>query len=144
MKFLEELIRQAISEGKFDDLDGEGKPLSLKENPLEDPEWRIANKILADSGFAPGWIQKRREIEDDLDSARKELQLSWEWFQDFKTGNELEGSKKSKWDRSLAHFQEQVGRLNKRITAYNLETPSPQVHRNYIDSASEIEKIVLG
>ena len=46
-------------------MEGEGKPLTLKENPLEDPEWRLANKILADSGFAPGWIQKRREIEDD-------------------------------------------------------------------------------
>ena len=144
MKFLEELIRQAVSEGKFDNLEGEGKPLSLKENPLEDPEWHLANKILADSGFAPGWIQKRREIEDDLDSARKKLRLSWEHFQGFKTGSEPEASLQSKWERSLAHFQEQVGRLNKRISAYNLETPSPQVQRKYIDSTSEIEKIVSG
>jgi len=144
MNYLEEIIRQAINEGKFANLEGEGKPLSLKENPLEDPEWRLANKILADSGFAPGWIQERREIEDDLNSALKELQRSWEWFQDFKTDSEPVIYTQSEWDRSLARFKEQVERLNKRITAYNLETPSPQVHRNYIDSASEIEKIVSG
>ena len=42
---IEEQIRRAIQEGKFDDLPGKGKPLKLDENPFEESEWRMANKI---------------------------------------------------------------------------------------------------
>ena len=144
MNYLEELIRQAINEGKFDNLEGEGKPLTLEENPLEDPERRLANKILADSGFAPGWIQKRREIEDDLNSARIELLRAWEWFQARQAEGDPEPLTQSEWDRSLARFQKQVGRLNISISAYNLETPGPQFQRTKINFSAELERIKSG
>ena len=42
---IEEIIRRAIQEGKFDDLPGKGEPLQLDDNPHEDPEWRAAHHI---------------------------------------------------------------------------------------------------
>ena len=47
----DEAIRKAMEEGKFDNLPGKGKPLKLDEDPFEDPEWRLANKMLKEGGY---------------------------------------------------------------------------------------------
>ncbi len=36
---IDEIIRQAMREGAFDNLPGKGKPLELIENPYLDREW---------------------------------------------------------------------------------------------------------
>ena len=144
MNALEELIRQAINEGKFDHLAGEGKPLSLEDNPLEDPQWRLANKILADSGFAPGWIQKKREIEGDFTDALKGLQLAWGRFRSLDDGQAGDSFNKTVWRDALERFHKQVDQLNKRIRVYNLEAPSPQFQRKRINPQAEIERITSG
>ena len=63
MPNIEEHIRQAMQAGKFDDLPGKGKPLSLDENPLADPEWQLAFHMLKDAGFSLPWIESLKEIE---------------------------------------------------------------------------------
>ena len=81
MTNIEEHIRRAMEEGKFEDLPGKGEPLNLEENPLEDPEWRMANHILRSSGFTLPWIETYREIEQVLEVARKSLLRTWTWRQ---------------------------------------------------------------
>ncbi|MEA3440806.1 MAG: DUF1992 domain-containing protein [Chloroflexota bacterium] len=57
MTGIEEHIRRAMEEGKFDDLPGKGKPLRLDHNPHEDPQWRTAYRMLRNSGFTLPWIE---------------------------------------------------------------------------------------
>lgn len=64
--FVERRIREALEQGLFDHLPGHGQPLDLgAENPFEDPDWRVAYRILKNAGFAPRWIELGRELEAD-------------------------------------------------------------------------------
>ncbi len=103
---IEEQIRRAMQEGKFDDLPGQGKPLRLEENPFEDPDMRMANHLLRSAGFTLPWIEKKREIEALSGQARRSLRQSWEWrqtaLQAHSPGNFIE----SEWQRACAAFRE--------------------------------------
>src|SRR5262245_28876880 len=61
-------IREAIEAGEFDNLDGAGQPLDLSENPYEDPDWRTAHRLLRNAGFAPSWIEERKDIDAELEA----------------------------------------------------------------------------
>src|SRR3954453_18514330 len=62
----ERKIREAMEEGAFDQLEGTGRPISLEENPYEDPAQRMAHRILRNNGFAPAWILESKEIDTDI------------------------------------------------------------------------------
>lgn len=66
----EQKIRQAMREGAFNNLSGEGKPLDLEENPYEDPAQRMGHRLLKNNGFAPEWIEEAKEIEKAIQSGR--------------------------------------------------------------------------
>jgi len=78
---IDEIIRQAMKEGKFDDLPGKGKPLNLDQNPHQDPEWRVAHHLLKSGGFSLPWIERLGEIDEELGGARSSLAISRDWQQ---------------------------------------------------------------
>ncbi len=58
---VEERIRKAQKEGRFNNLPGRSKPLKFE--PDQGPEeWRMANKILKNAGFVPPAVELRKEI----------------------------------------------------------------------------------
>lgn len=62
---------------------GKGKPLGWlqePENPYVPPEQRLSFKILADAGFAPEWIEARRELTRTLDEAERFAQRHITWL----------------------------------------------------------------
>ena len=77
MSNVEEHIRRAMQEGKFDDLPGKGKPLHWEENPNQDPEMRLAYHLLRSSGYTLPWIETLREIDRDIEAARGDLRRGW-------------------------------------------------------------------
>jgi DnaJ homolog subfamily C member 28 len=135
----DEQIRRAMEEGQFEDLPGKGRPLKLEEDPLEDPEWRMAHHMLRSSGYSLPWIEVRREIESGLESARQDLARAWERRQT----SQLTPNSLSRWEAAQASFCEAVAELNKRILSYNLEAPSMQLHLRAMDAEAEIKKITL-
>ena len=139
MRALEEILQQAIKEGKFKDLSGKGQPLELNENPLEDPEKRLVNKILANSGFSPAWIEDRREIESELEQSRDQLRAARGLFKE--AASEDRHHNMIEWEKALDRFREQVTALNKRIESYNLEAPLIQLHLTKVDIRAEVDRI---
>lgn len=99
---VERRIREAMEQGDFDALPGEGKPLDLEVNPYEDPELSMAHRMLKNAGMAPAWIEERRDIDRAVEQARQRL---------------VRGG-----DRQA--FASEVARLNSRILSYNLKVPS--------------------
>ncbi len=138
---IEDQIRRAMEEGQFDNLPGKGKPLKLDENAFEDPEWRMAHKIMKDAGFSLPWIENRKEIEDDLETARAGLKRAWAWRQGGLANKQTRAYVEAEWQRAVTAFREKIVTLNKRIFSYNLEVPSPQFQRRMIDVEREIEEI---
>jgi hypothetical protein len=139
MTDIEESIRRAIEEGKFKDLPGEGKPLLLEDNPYENPEWRLAHHILRSSGFTLPWIERRREIENELEETRAALQRAKAWQEADVSQGISSVDKDAEWQRAVADFYRAVEAINKKILAYNLEAPSEQFHLRPVNAQAELQ-----
>ena len=140
-KSVEEIIRRAMQEGKFDDLPGKGKPLQLDQNPHEDPEWHAAYYILKSGGFSLPWIESLNEIETNLLNVRKALSQAWKWRKGA-SGDQIEPQLlETEWERSVDTFQEQVESINKQIRSYNLEVPNVRFQLPLVNANQEIERI---
>jgi len=140
MNSLEEQIRKAIEEGKFDDLPGKGKPLHLDDNPHADPDWALAYHVLQSSGYTLPWIETRKEIEADLEAARANLRRAWEWKQRALEQGKPEILVEAEWRRASKAFIEQIESINHRIKTYNLEVPSSQFQLPKVLVEAEILK----
>ena len=142
MPNIEEHLRRAMEEGKFDNLPGKGKPFRLDEiNPHADPEWDLAYRMLKESGFSLPWIETIREIEGDIEAARKDMQIAWEWKQNALAVSQPGSYVSAEWERALNAFKEKLAALNKRIRHYNLEVPNARFQRPMLDYEYEIEKV---
>jgi len=133
-------IREAIAQGEFDDLSGKGEPIDLSENPYEDPEWRQAHRMLRNAGFAPAWIEERKDIEAEVAAARTILARIWLVRQNAR-GTAHFGSADTRWRTALEDFRAKAKELNRRISTWNLKTPAVGFHRHRIDVDTELDRI---
>jgi DnaJ homolog subfamily C member 28 len=140
MSSVDEQIQKAIAEGKFQDLQGKGKPLKLDENPLEDPEWRLANQVLRNAGYSLPWIEQRQQIESELEEARAELRRAWEWRQ--QAQGQAPIPLQEEWQRAVERFRARAAQTNKRIFDYNLQAPTLNLHLFKVEIESEIEQVM--
>jgi hypothetical protein len=61
-KLVEEMLREAIARGDFDDLPGKGKPQNLDGYFAAPEEMRAAVQLLKDAGFVPEEVQLLKDI----------------------------------------------------------------------------------
>ncbi|MGE5221300.1 MAG: DnaJ family domain-containing protein [Omnitrophica WOR_2 bacterium] len=141
MSKADEQIQRAMEEGKFENLPGKGKPLKWDENPFEDPEWRLANKILHDNGFTLPWIQARQEIEAEIQAVREAMLRAWEWQKSVPAGSYPREEVDAAWRKAEAKFREQIMAINRQIFNYNLQAPSLQVQLLQLNVERELEAI---
>ncbi len=117
---IDKLIRESMERGEFDDLTGKGQPIDLSENPFEDPELRTVHRLLRNAGFAPAWLEERKDIDAEFERARATLV------------------------RANQEFRQTVAEINRRVRIYNLKAPAVVFHRKTIDAEAlirELEKI---
>jgi DnaJ family protein C protein 28 len=129
----EKRLREAIENGEFDDLPGKGEPIDLKENPFEDPDLRVVHRLLRNAGFAPAWIEERKDIDAEVEAAQTKLSRAWTLF-----GAGGKAPSEAEWERSVKEFRENMAELNARVRIYNLKAPAVVFHRKHI----EADKIV--
>jgi DnaJ family protein C protein 28 len=141
MTSIEEHIRRAMEEGKFDGLSGKGKPLNLDENPYEDPGWRTAYRMLKNGGFSLPWLESRQEIDQELEEHRKRLRQAWEWRSRALERGEKTTAVEAEWQRKSAEFRAGLTTINKRVRDYNLETPSGRFQMRLLNIEAEIEAV---
>lgn len=139
MSNIDEQIRRAIEEGQFEDLPGKGKPLKLDENPLADPEWRLANHMLRSAGYTLPWIEKRKEIEASLLEARGTLKRSWTWRENALRRGEKAADVEPHWGKAVEQFGEQIAEINKLIRKYNLEAPHDRLQLPILNVERELQ-----
>ena len=134
---IDEIIRQAMREGKFDHLPGKGKPINLDQNPHQDPEWWVAHHLLKSGGFSLPWIELLGEINENLQQARQSLARSWTWQQ----GDLGDNSSQQDWQSSISLFEERVQVINDQIHTYNLSVPNPRFQVPIVDTNQELDLI---
>ena len=133
-------IREAMEAGEFDNLAGTGEPIDLTENPYEDPDWRTAHRLLRNAGFAPSWIEERKDIDAELEAARIVLAHKWMILRNARDTRH-EQSAHERWEKAEAEFRLAASALNRRIDAWNLKTPAIAFQRNRIDVEREINRL---
>jgi DnaJ-like protein len=62
-KLIEEIIREAMEKGEFDDLPGKGKPLDLDAYFATPEDVRLAFSVLKSAGCLPVEVELQNEIE---------------------------------------------------------------------------------
>jgi DnaJ family protein C protein 28 len=137
---IDKKIREAMEQGEFDNLAGCGEPIDLSENPFEDPDWRTAHRMLRNAGFAPAWIEERKDIDKELAGARSVLARAATVLRNARE-TEHEGSAGIRWEKAVDSFRNTIKELNRRINAWNLKTPTVSFQRLRIDVEREIERI---
>ncbi|HMG76449.1 MAG TPA: DnaJ family domain-containing protein [Pyrinomonadaceae bacterium] len=137
---VDQKIREAMEQGEFDDLPGKGKPLDTSENPFEDPELRLAHRMLRNAGFAPSWIEERKDIDSEFENARQQMSRVWMVLQNA-LGTENERGARARWEKALTSFRKQAAELNRRITAWNLKVPAAGFQRTLIDIEKEVSQV---
>jgi hypothetical protein len=137
---IDQKIREAMERGEFDDLPGKGQPVDTSENPFEDPEMRLAHRMLRNAGFAPSWIEERKDIDSEFEIARNQLSRAWTVLQNA-VGTDNERGAIVRWEKALTSFREEARELNSRITKWNLKVPAAGFQRKMIDAGREIELI---
>lgn len=134
----EKMLREAIEAGEFDNLPGKGGPIDLSENPFEDPDLRVVHKLLRNAGFAPAWIEERKDIDAECEGARNTLARAWELYRsDGKSPNQLA------LQRNIEEFRLKAAELNARIRIYNLKAPSAVFHRHTMDVERILQEIKI-
>ena len=142
MPNIEEHLRKAMEEGKFDNLSGKGKPLHLDENnPHADSDWELAYHIIKEGGFTLPWIEDIHEIEKDLEAARGDLKRAWKWRLIYLSADVPDEKASAEWERALEAFKKKLPALNQRIRDYNLEVPNARFQRPLLSYEQEVEKI---
>jgi len=137
---VDQKIHEAMEQGEFDNLSGTGQPIDLSENPYEDPDWRTAHRMLRNAGFAPAWIEERKDIDAELEAARIGLARKRLIVQNAQ-GTEHQQSAQARWDEAVENFRIQIGELNRRIDTWNLKAPASAFQRTRIDVEREIDRI---
>lgn len=136
MSSVDELIRKAIEEGKFNNLPGQGKPLRLDENPWEDPSWRMAHHILQANGFTLPWIEQRQMLEKELEQSRGKLVQAWRRYKHpIKAGGERA------WQQALQDFEQQIAGINQQINSYNLAVPLDRFQIRLVQVKQEVDRL---
>jgi DnaJ family protein C protein 28 len=131
-----------MERGEFDNLTGKGEPIDLSENPYEDPDWRTAHRMLRNAGFAPSWIEERKDIDAELAIARGNLARVWGIRQNA-LNTEHESSAAGRWQNALETFRGKVDELNRRINAWNLKAAGVAFQRKRIDVEAEIKSLQI-
>ena len=126
---IDRLVRESMERGEFDNLPGSGQPIDLTENPYEKPELRTVHRLLKNAGFAPAWIEERKDIEEEFKKAYGIAQRAKALY--YKTESQRENPE---WLRATKDFRERIDELNQRIRAYNLRAPATGFHRRIIDA----------
>lgn len=142
MPNIEDHIRKAIEDGKFDDLPGMGKPIRWDENPFVEPDWQLAFRMLRDSGFALPWMEARKEVEAQLETARSALQSTLSWKQSATAAGQPGAFVQDEWQRAMRAFRDEVAEVNKRIFDYNLEVPLARFQCRLVDADAEIQAVM--
>jgi DnaJ homolog subfamily C member 28 len=138
MRGIDEIIRNAMEEGAFDNLRGKGQPLNLDENPNVDPEWQLAYHLMKQNGFAPEFIEQRQAIEMELAQARTALARSWAWRQQSLAAGEDAEWVEREWGKAKQKLGETVNKLNAHLKSYNLNIPLDKLYRKPISMEEEL------
>jgi hypothetical protein len=147
---VDRLIDEAIERGDFDLSRVKGKKLTG--GHIEDfaGDTAMAHKVLKNSGYAPPFLMKKREIEEALEKERARLaryalrrqRLLEEAGRaaDEAYAAALRERAEADWQWAVRQFEKVIPELNKEIELFNLMNQIPSMHKMKLRMEWELER----
>jgi hypothetical protein len=120
-------IREAMDEGKFDDLPYRGQRLPLEDDGAAG-DWAMAFRMLRNAGAAPPWIEADKEVRALLD--RRDAIVA-----------RAAGGSAAARRRLSAELERLVVEVNAAIGRLNAEAPTDRQHRRPLVLADELARL---
>jgi len=124
---VERQIREAMSQGAFDDLPYQGRRLPLEDDSAAG-EWAIAHRLLREAGVAPAWIESDKEarrlmaeLDALIERAPRMSSLSQQ--------------------RARGELRRIVSAANAAIERLNSEAPTDRQHRRPLDPTRQAARL---
>ena len=144
-------IEEAMARGEFDYSRLKGKRMSQIRGEEGLGEYAMANKLLKNSGYAPPFLMKKREIEERLDKERgqllryalrrRRLLESAANAADEQVAERLTQRAEAEWQDALARFEAALVTLNKEIDLFNLMNKIPSLWKRKLRVERELERL---
>ncbi|KAI5639098.1 dnaJ domain-containing protein [Phthorimaea operculella] len=139
-RLVEDLIQESMSKGEFKNLSGKGKPLKdHNTNPYVDFTTHKLNEVLINNGFTPEWITLKREIENDIEALKKELEKDRMVLGPYPFE---EPGDETKWEIICENNRELAKSINMRINKFNLIVPLMAKQKFYVQFDEMCEEIL--
>ena len=118
---MERQLREAMDEGKFDDLPFQGERIPFDDDAMAG-DWALALHMLRNAGVAPPWIEADKEVRTLLDRLEALLARA------ARSSGSVAGRR-----RDRATLEALVRRANDAIARLNAEAPPDRQHRRPLD-----------
>ncbi len=143
--FIERRIREAMEQGEFDNLRGQGRPLpDDEENPFEAPDRRLAYHLLKSNGFTLPWIARRQEIMRRRERIAIPLRRAHDLYHARVAFRPEDGLAEATWQRARDAFRQEIVALNREIDGYNLIVPSDAFRLMPLVYEMELARALVG
>jgi len=129
---IDQLIGKARKQGQFDNLSGTGQALNTSDDELVPPEDRLAFRMLKSHGFAPPWMEARRDIEHE----RTKLEA---WL--LRTNRTWATMHPATRTAVKVEYKRKLEDLRRMILNYNLTTPPATGQIEGLDLESELARL---
>jgi Domain of unknown function (DUF1992) len=126
---IERQIREAMEQGKFDDLPLHGQPLPNHDNPWAG-DWSLAFQMLKNASVAPPWIEADKEV--------RALLVERDAILSRAAAGQAPTNIRKRRDRAV--LKDLVTRLNAAIAKVNAEAPTLSQHRRALVLADELAR----
>lgn len=140
---IEDMIQDGQEQGMFDDLPGKGKPLNLNKRVFG-AELDLAHSLMKDNDLAPAWILNRNQIVEKIGALRADIQRKWTRHErEFRVIQDVvhrDGLTLS-WDDACQKWLDDIEKLNKQISDFNLKRPLDNMEIFKLDLESELKQV---
>jgi hypothetical protein len=148
--YVDRIIEEAQERGDFDLPHLKGKKLGEELTEVHAGNRAMAHKVLANSGHAPAFLMKKREIDDILEKERtrlaryalrrKRLLDTAEQAPSEAQAEALRDQAERDWTWAIQQFEKAIPELNRQIDIFNLMNQIPNLFKMKIRIDREIER----
>ncbi|CAG8492579.1 13780_t:CDS:2 [Cetraspora pellucida] len=133
---VEQCIQEAITTGKFKNLQYHGKPLPLDEN--EKNPYLDRTEFLM-QGATPAWIESQKDVEREISLFRRRMLESWMRYAN--SQNISLQLRHAGWEKmQYSYYEKAIEKLNSKLRSYNVIAPY-SVRKCYLNLDDEYEKM---
>lgn len=146
---VDEVIRDAMRKGEFDNLPGAGKPLQLEDESNVPPELRLSHRLLKQNDLTPEWIMIGKEIDAAHASAVGDLRAALRAYRgriwDAERSEEpaiARALAEEDWLAAREEFRAAIAAVNKKLLTYNLKLPPGFPRRSMVMADRELARLI--